>query len=161
MVDKISSLAKIDAHPSHSWRKVMKIKFKKLSDTAVPFAYSRQNDACLDMYADKNWVILPRQTVIVPTGIAVEVPHGYEGIVRGRSGLASKGISVHVGTVDETYRGEVGVIVTNHSYQDFTINKGDRIAQFTVKPVLEVELEEVEELSSTERGTKGYGSSGK
>lgn len=138
----------------------MLVKFKKLVPDAVPFAYSREEDACMDMYSVKNWVILPRETKIVPTGIAVEIPHGYEGIVRGRSGLASKGISVHVGTVDETYRGDVGVIITNNTYEPFEIKKGNRIAQFTVKPVLKVELEEVDELSSTERGTNGYGSSG-
>lgn len=138
----------------------MLVKFKKLVPDAVPFAYSREEDACMDMYSVKNWVILPRETKIIPTGIAVEIPHGYEGIVRGRSGLASKGISVHVGTVDETYRGDVGVIITNNTYEPFEIKKGNRIAQFTVKPVLKVELEEVDELSSTERGTNGYGSSG-
>lgn len=139
----------------------MKVKFKKLSSKAIPFTYSRENDACMDMYAVDNFTtILPKETVIVHTGIAVEIPSGYEGVVRGRSGLAAKGISVHVGTIDETYRGDVGVIMTNHSDEPFYIEKGNRIAQFTVKPVLRVELEEVQELSSTERGTQGYGSSG-
>ena len=67
---------------------------------------------------------------------------------------------VHIGTIDETYRGSVGVIVSNHSSDAFKISKGNRIAQFTVKPVLKVILKEVEELSSTKRGIRGYGSSG-
>jgi len=138
----------------------MKVKFTKLTDTAIPFSYSRENDACMDIYSDMDCALLPKQTMIIHSSIAVEIPSGYEGIVRGRSGLAAKGISVHLGTIDETYRGDVGVIMTNHSNEPFFIEKGNRIAQFTVKPVLRVELEEVSELSSTERGTQGYGSSG-
>ncbi len=134
--------------------------FKKLSDTAIPFEYSRDGDACMDMYADKEVIIPIGFSAIIPTNIAVEIPSGYEGIVRGRSGLAAQGIMIHTGTIDETYRGSVGVIVSNHSSDAFKISKGNRIAQFTVKPVLKVILKEVEELSSTKRGTRGYGSSG-
>ena len=141
--------------------KSVELKFKKLTDTAIPFKYSREGDACMDMYADSDAVIYPHETVIIKTGIAVEIPEGFEGVVRGRSGLASQGISVHIGTIDETYRGDIGVIVTNNSMQVFGIHKGNRIAQFTVKPVYPVHLTEVEELSETERGEQGYGSSGK
>lgn len=137
------------------------VKFKKLTNTAIPFAYSREGDACMDMYADMDAVLYPHETVIIKTGIAVEIPEGFEGIVRGRSGLATQGINVHIGTIDAAYRGDVGVIVTNNSLQLFGIHKGNRIAQFTVKPVYPVHLTEVEELSETERGEQGYGSSGK
>ena len=139
----------------------VKVKFKKLTDTAIPFKYSREGDACMDMYADMDAILYPHETVIIKTGIAVEIPEGFEGIVRGRSGLATQGINVHIGTIDATYRGDVGVIVTNNSLQLFGIHKGNRIAQFTVKPVYPVHLIEVEELSETERGEQGYGSSGK
>ena len=139
----------------------VKINFKKLTDTAIPFKYSREGDACMDMYADMDAVLYPHETVIIKTSIAVEIPEGFEGIVRGRSGLATQGINVHIGTIDATYRGDVGVIVTNNSLQLFGIHKGNRIAQFTVKPVYPVHLIEVEELSETERGEQGYGSSGK
>lgn len=139
----------------------VKVKFKKLTDTATLFRYSREGDACMDMYADMDAVLYPHETVIIKTGIAVEIPEGFEGIVRGRSGLATQGINVHIGTIDATYRGDVGVIVTNNSLQLFGIHKGNRIAQFTVKPVYPVHLIEVEELSETERGEQGYGSSGK
>lgn len=137
------------------------VKYKKLTSTAIPFKYSREGDACMDMYADMDAVLYPHETVIIKTGIAVEIPEGFEGIVRGRSGLATQGINVHIGTIDATYRGDVGVIVTNNSLQLFGIHKGNRIAQFTVKPVYPVHLTEVEELSETERGEQGYGSSGK
>ena len=139
----------------------VKVKFKKLTDTAISFKYVREGDACMDMYADMDACICPHETVIIKTGIAVEIPEGFEGIVRGRSGLATQGINVHIGTIDATYRGDVGVIVTNNSLQLFGIHKGNRIAQFTVKPVYPVHLTEVEELSETERGEQGYGSSGK
>ena len=139
----------------------VKVKFKKLTDTAITFKYSREGDACMDMYADMDAVLYPHETVIIKTGIAVEIPEGFEGIVRGRSGLATQGINVHIGTIDATYRGDVGVIVTNNSLQLFGIHKGNRIAQFTVKPVYHVHLTEVEELSETVRGEQGYGSSGK
>ena len=134
--------------------------FKKLSDTAIPFEYSRDGDACMDMYALKGTTIPAGTTKIIPTGIAVEIPQGYEGLVRGRSGLASKGITAHLGTIDETYRGDVGMIITNHTSTPFTVEAGMRLAQFTVKPVYHIELEEVEELSNTSRGSNGYGSSG-
>ena len=78
----------------------------------------------------------------------------------GRSGLASKGITAHLGTIDETYRGDVGMIISNHTSAPFTVEAGMRLAQFTVKPVYYIELEEVEELSNTSRGSNGYGSSG-
>ena len=136
------------------------VKFKKLTETAIPFKYSRENDACMDMYADMEATLYPHETAIVKTGIAVEIPHGFEGIVRGRSGLATRGLSVHLGTIDETYRGDVGVIVTNNSMQIAYIHKGNRIAQFTVKPVYPIKLVEADKLTDTERGEQGYGSSG-
>ena len=82
---------------------MINVKFKKLSPNAIPFSYSRKQDACMDMYALEGTTILAGTTKIIPTGIAVEIPQGYEGLVRGRSGLASKGITAHLGTIDETY----------------------------------------------------------
>ena len=139
---------------------MINVKFKKLNPNAIPFSYSRKQDACMDMYALEGTVIPTGTTKIIPTGIAVEIPQGYEGLVRGRSGLASKGITAHLGTIDETYRGDVGMIITNHTSTPFTVEAGMRLAQFTVKPVYHIELEEVEELSDTSRGSNGYGSSG-
>lgn len=138
----------------------MKIKFKRLHKDAIPFSYTRANDACMDMYALKDTFIRCGETKIVNTGIALELPTGYEGIVRGRSGLSSKGILLHQGTIDETYRGDIGIIITNTTYNDFTIHKGDRLAQFTIKPVYTITFIEVDKLSDTDRGDSGYGSSG-
>ena len=136
-----------------------RVLFKKLVEHAVPFAYSRKDDACMDMYSSIEDTIPPHTTRLIRTGIALEIPEGYEGIVRGRSGLASKGIIVHQGTIDETYRGDVSVIVYNNTDQHFKVDMGMRIAQFTIKPVYRVLLEE-SELSDTERGSNGFGSSG-
>lgn len=139
---------------------MINVKFKKLNPNAIPFSYSREQDACMDMYALEGTIIPASTTKIIPTGIAVEIPQGYEGLVRGRSGLASKGITAHLGTIDETYRGDVGMIIANHTNADFKVEAGMRLAQFTVKPVYHIQLEEVEELSDTSRGSNGYGSSG-
>ena len=139
---------------------MINVKFKKLNPNAIPFSYSREQDACMDMYALEGTTIPAGTTKIIPTGIAVEIPQGYEGLVRGRSGLTSKGITAHLGTIDETYRGDVGMIITNYTNADFKVEAGMRLAQFTVKPVYHIQLEEVEELSDTSRGSNGYGSSG-
>ena len=139
---------------------MINVKFKKLNPNAIPFSYSREQDACMDMYALEGTIIPAGTTKIIPTGIAVEIPQDYEGLVRGRSGLASKGITAHLGTIDETYRGDVGMIIANHTNADFKVEAGMRLAQFTVKPVYHIQLEEVEELSDTSRGSNGYGSSG-
>lgn len=136
------------------------IKYKRLDDSAIPFKYIRENDACMDMYSLVETVIPPHETQIIPTGIALEIPHGWEGIVRGRSGMAAKGINTHVGTVESDYRGDVGVVLTNTTDKPFTINKSMRIAQFTIKPVYRIKLQEATTLTDTERGENGYGSSG-
>lgn len=136
------------------------VKFKRLTETAKPFTYSREGDACMDMYADVDTILTQNETAIIPTGIAVELPENFEGLVRGRSGLASKGIHVHLGTIDENYRGDVGVIITNNRNGLLCIDKGMRIAQFTIKPIIRITLDEVDTLSGTVRGDNGYGSSG-
>lgn len=132
----------------------------KLSPDAIPFSYTRENDACMDMFCLEPVHVFPGQSQIVRTGIAVELPDGYSGIVRGRSGLASKGIFVHVGTVEEGYRGDVGIILCNTSREPFSAKAGSRLGQFTIEKVQRFEMEECTSLSSSVRGTNGYGSSG-
>ena len=139
---------------------MIEVKFKKLDSSAVPFSYTREGDACMDMFALADMVLQAGMTAIIPTGIAVEIPEGYEGIVRGRSGLASKGIQAHLGTIDSAYRGDVGIIITNTSNTPFEVKAGMRLAQFTIKPVYKIQLIEVETLTNTERATSGFGSSG-
>ena len=99
-------------------------------------------------------------TVTIPTGIAIELQPGTEAQVRPRSSISKRGLLVHLGTVDNGYRGEIGVIVSNISNYSAVIRPGDRIAQLVVAPVLYPKFREAEELSETERGEGGFGSTG-
>ncbi|MFA6431785.1 MAG: dUTP diphosphatase [Candidatus Margulisiibacteriota bacterium] len=122
--------------------------------------------AGMDLYAavSDETIIKPGEWKLVPTGLAMALPEGYEAQVRPRSGLALKqGISVlnTPGTVDADYRGEVGVILMNHSKQDLIIKRGDRIAQMIINKIERIEFEEVEELADTQRGAGGFGHTGK
>ena len=120
----------------------------------------------MDLYADTTFetTIAPLQRVLVPTGIYIELPKGYEAQVRPRSGLAAKnGITVlnTPGTIDSDYRGEIKVILVNLSNEDFVLKPGERIAQMVVAKHERVEWEEVQVLEETERGDGGFGSTGK
>ena len=140
----------------------MLIKFKKLDPMAIPFTYVREGDACMDVYALNPFYIPKFGRLLVGTGIALEIPEGYEGIIRGRSGFARNGILTHVGTIDSNYRGEIGVLLFNTTSIRFSYDKPYcRIAQFCIQKVTHFNLiESREELSNTNRGDQGYGSSG-
>ncbi|MBT3332262.1 MAG: dUTP diphosphatase [Rhodospirillaceae bacterium] len=108
-------------------------------------------------------VLPPGGRALIPTGLSLALPSGYEGQVRPRSGLALKhGVTVlnSPGTVDADYRGEVGVILINHGEVPFTVRRGERIAQLVIAGLVDAVLEEVSELSESERGTGGFGSTG-
>lgn len=140
----------------------MEIKFKKLYLDAKIFKYQREGDAGADIYANEEVTIQPMEVSIIKTGIALQLPANHELQIRCRSGLASKGVVLAngVGTIDETYRGEIGVILMNTNDKPIKIQKGDRVAQAVLAPVLRAKFVEVEELSETVRGAKGFGSSG-
>ena len=113
---------------------------------------------------DEVLTIAPGDYAMVPTGLAIALPQGYEAQIRPRSGLAAKhGVTVlnSPGTVDADYRGEVKILLINHGKQDFALRRGERIAQMVVAPVGAVELVEIDELDATERGTGGHGSTGR
>lgn len=142
----------------------IQVKVKILDpDTTIPkFAYP--GDVAVDLRSRIDASIKPNQIMGVPTGIAIELPVGYEAQVRPRSGLALKhGISLvnTPGTIDTEYRGEIVCIMINFGKEEFKIAKGDRVAQMAVREVPIVELIEVRELSETKRGSAGFGSSGK
>ncbi len=129
---------------------------------ALP-AYTTSGAAGMDVLAAEDCVIAPGQRHAVATGLAVAIPQGYEIQVRPRSGLALKhGITVPntPGTIDSDYRGELKVILINHGAGDFTIQRGDRIAQLVLAPVTQAAGEEVGELDNTTRGAGGFGSTG-
>lgn len=143
----------------------MKIRVKKLKNAVNLPKYATAGSSGLDLYAaiEKPIILLPKQRCNIPTGIAVEIPFGYEGQIRPRSGLAVKhGITVlnTPGTIDSDYRGEIKVVLINLGKEKFVIYRGDRIAQLVFTPIVKVEFEEVEELSPTERGEEGFGSTG-
>src|SRR5699024_8054516 len=176
---------------------VLKVGFKRLSEGATIPTKAHATDSGFDLYASEDVIIEPGGTVIVPTGIAVQLPEGYEAQVRPRSGVTSRTkLRVQLGTIDNGYVGEVGVIVDNiratrdgvdildgsvnasknnqvdtingsiftliKSYKAFPylIRKGDRLAQLVVHQMPQVEAIEVTDIDDTDRGNKGYGSSG-
>jgi dUTP pyrophosphatase len=142
----------------------MKVKIVNKSKHKNPI-YETSLSAGMDLRAnlDTPLEILPGQRVLVPTGIFIALPEGYEAQIRPRSGLAIKhGITVlnAPGTIDADYRGEVKVILINLSDTKFTINDGDRIAQMVISKVEQIEWDNVEELDETERGAGGFGHTG-
>ena len=143
----------------------MKVKIVNSSRYGAP-SYSTPLSAGMDLRADlaEPVVLKPLQRPLVPTGLRIELPEGYEAQIRPRSGLAIKhGISLvnTPGTVDADYRGEIKVILVNLSSEDFTVNPGERIAQMVVARHERVEWEEVEELAESSRGEGGFGSTGR
>ena len=121
-----------------------------------------EGDAGLDLAACEDAALEPGERAVVPTGLAVEIPDGYAGFVQPRSGLAARhgiGIVNSPGLIDSGYRGEIRVVLLNTGSEPFSVEAGMRIAQLVVVPVASVRLVEVEELESSERGTRGFGSS--
>lgn len=142
----------------------MKVKITKLQSDAITPIYSSANSAGADLHnASGTVVINPSETVFIGTGIAMEIPEGYVGLVYARSGLACKeGLAPanKVGVIDSDYRGEIKVALHNHSLKERVVEKGERIAQIVITPYLKCEFEEGE-LSNTSRGAGGFGSTGK
>jgi dUTP pyrophosphatase len=143
----------------------MKINIINKSGLALP-QYETAHAAGMDMraFTPEEIVIKPMQRLLVPTGLHIELPVGYEAQIRPRSGLAYKhGISIvnSPGTIDADYRGEIKVLLINLSDTDFVVNNGDRIAQMVIAKHETVNWESVEELSDTARGEGGYGHTGK
>ena len=141
----------------------MLLKVKKLDPEAILPEYAHPGDAGLDVFSCEDIEIGPGESKMIKTGIAIQVPEGAEAQVRPRSGLALKHkvtVLNTPGTIDEGYRGEVGVILINHGEKAFVVEKGMKIAQMVIKPLLTVEVEETAELSDTARGQGGFGSTG-
>lgn len=143
----------------------MKINVKKLNEKAVMPTYGSEYAAGADLYAciESEVTVAPHATVMIPTGIAIELPVGYGGFIYARSGLASKrnlAPANKVGVVDCDYRGEVKVALHNHGETAQTVAVGERIAQLVVAPYVTAQFVEADELSDTVRGAGGFGSTG-
>lgn len=144
----------------------MKLKIKKLKENAIVPTYGTEYSAGADLYnlPDMTVTVPPHGTVLLHTGIAMEIPEGYCGLIFARSGLATKrGLAPanKVGVIDADYRGEVMVSLHNHTDSPATVDGGERVAQLAVVPFLKAEFELSEELSDTVRGAGGFGSTGR
>ena len=142
------------------------LKIQKLDEKVTVPCYQTEGAAGMDLCAFLNEPVTLKslERKLIPTGLKMELPHGYEAQVRPRSGMSIKhGITLVncVGTIDEDYRGELCVPVINLSTEEFTIQNGDRIAQMIIAPVTKAEISIVTELSDTQRGEGGFGSTGK
>tara|TARA_B100000795_G_scaffold230555_1_gene188021 strand:+ start:455 stop:895 length:441 start_codon:yes stop_codon:yes gene_type:complete len=142
-----------------------KIQIKKLSNDVLIPKYETPGSSGMDIaaYIEQEITINSGDKVLIPTGFSLSIPQGYEVQIRPRSGLAAKK-SITVlntpGTIDADYRGEIKVILINLGKEKFIVRKGERIAQMVVCPVIQAQLEEVQELPATERGAGGFGSTG-
>lgn len=144
---------------------MLRVRIAKLREGAVVPNYATDHAAGVDLHAalDAPLTIANGERALIPTGLALEIPYGFEGQVRPRSGLALRqGIALvnAPGTIDADYRGEVGVIVINHGHEPVIFAPGDRIAQLVIAPVTRVEFEEVSELTETRRAAGGFGHTG-
>jgi len=143
----------------------MKVKIVNKSQNSIPL-YSTAQSAGMDIraYLTESLILRPLERKLIPTGLFMQLPEGYEAQIRPRSGLAiNKGITVlnSPGTIDADYRGEIKIILINLSQEDFIVNPGERIAQMIISSYKQVEWEEVAKLDDTERGEGGFGHSGK
>ena len=144
----------------------MKVKIKKLNENAVIPTYGTEYSAGADLYAllDSTVEIAPHETTFIHTGISVEIPEGYCGLIFARSSMGAKrGLAPanKVGVIDADYRGEIMVALHNHSEKIATVEPGERVAQLAIVPFLKAEFEEADDLTDTTRGAGGFGSTGK
>ena len=145
---------------------MIKVLIKKLKPSVKLPSYKTDGASGMDLmaYIDKSIKLKPGESCLVPTGLSVAFPKEYEIQIRPRSGLAAKSnISVlnTPGTIDSDYRGEIKIILFNHSNENFIINNNDRVAQMVLIPIMKMELEETNELPKSIRGEGGFGSTGK
>jgi len=138
----------------------MKLKIKKLHPDAKIPSYANKTDAGMDIYSIEDVIILPNTRTLVKTGISMEFEKGYVALVWDKSGIAKNGLTKIGGVIDSGYRGEYKIMLLNISSKPYKIVKGQKIAQILIQKVFQPEIELVEELSSSDRGEGGFGSTG-
>ena len=138
----------------------MKLKIK-LDDGAKMPTRAHKNDAGLDLYAERSATVYPHASEIFDTGVHIEIPAGYVGFLKSKSGLNVKHGITGEGVIDMGYTGSITVKLYNSSDKDYTVRKGDKISQLVILPVLTPQLERVESLGTTDRGDNGFGSTGR
>ena len=133
----------------------------KLDNGAYKPTRAHSTDAGLDLYSTIRTIVAPLGSVIIDTGVHIELPPGTVGLIKSKSGLMTKNGITSDGTIDEDYRGSIRVMLFNHSRDFYMVEKGDKISQLVIMPILRPDVEIVEQLTDTERGEKGFGSSGR
>lgn len=136
------------------------VKFKRLDFGLQMLSQGYLGDACYDLYNRHETIVFSGRCRHLDFGFALEIPDGFEGQIRSRSGWTKKGLIIVHGTIDSNYRGEVGACLYNSTNESVTINRGDKIAQIAIRPIPKVIFQESIALSNTIRGDKGFGSSG-
>ena len=148
----------------NSKTEAVKIKIINKSDNPLPeYATAGSSGMDLRAFLKEDLIIKPLERVVIPTGLYVEIPDGYEIQIRARSGLALKHglfLSNEIGTIDSDYRGELGVIIINLSKEEYTVKSGDKIAQMVLSKYEKIQLEQVDVLDESKRGSGGYGHTG-
>ncbi len=139
----------------------MKLKVKKINPDAKLPLYGHKGDAGMDLFSSLEYILQKGEVYAVPTGIKVEIPEGYVGLIWDKSGVSLKGVHRLAGVVDAGYRGEIKVVMVNLSPEPFVIENGMKIAQLLIQPIADVEVVEVEDLEDSSRGEGGFGSTGK
>ena len=140
----------------------MNVKIKRLSEIIPEIKYAKHMDAGFDLYTREDAMLRPGHQVTLPTGISLEIPEGHVGLIWDKSGLSTKhGLKTFGGVIDAGYRGEIVVSIVNLSDKEYFFEKGHKVAQMLIQKVEEVTFEIVDELSPSERGESGFGSSGK
>lgn len=139
----------------------MKVFFKKINSDSVLPTRAHSDDAGMDVYVYGDVVLEPYSTVALNTGVCVEIETGYVGLIWDKSSIGAKGLKTLGGVIDSSYRGEIKVIVHNLNDTAVSFKSGQKVAQMLIQKVELADIEEVEELSSTERGDGGFGSTGK
>jgi dUTP pyrophosphatase len=141
----------------------VEVKVKLLRHDARVPVFAREGDACCDLCAGDEQdvtVVYGGETKLIYTAIALAIPPGFEGLVRARSGLTSRGIFCMPGVLDSGYRGRIGIVIFNSTREPFTVRRNDRIAQLAIRVAPEVKFTEVDELGETARADRGFGSTG-
>ena len=137
------------------------LQIKRLSDSATLPTRGNDGDAGWDLYSNESVTIPSGATVLVSTGIAMAIPRGYAGLIWDRSSMGVKGVHRHAGVIDSGYRGPVKVCLYNTTKKPYSIELGDRVAQILIQQIPMFKIHEVEDLDSTDRGSGGFGSTGK
>ncbi len=138
------------------------LKIRKMQEDAKLPAYAHRGDSGMDLFSVADVTIKPKHRTSVPTGIEIEIPKGYVGLVWDKSGIALKnGVKTMAGVIDSSYRGELKVVIINLGSKKFFISKGTKIAQMLIQPVKTVKIKEAKSLNKSKRGRNGFGSTGR